>query len=218
MNWLDLLRPDPATRARRRIFEDILLRNDWGDSESVSGPGSNVARASLFRPDLEALIRELGARTLLDAPCGDFNWLSRFDLPIDCYFGVDIVPSLILRNRRRFRERHRRFIAADMVRDKLPRADLILCRDGLVHLSNTDVTATLKNFRRTGSRWLLTNTFISRVSNGDIPTGQWRPLNLEAPPFGLPPPVSMIDERCLGYDGQYRDKRLALWPLADLAV
>ena len=55
--WLRRLRSNeyPDTLERRRIFEDIYRSNAWGDPESVSGPGSNVARASLFRPDLEAL-------------------------------------------------------------------------------------------------------------------------------------------------------------------
>ena len=218
MAWHDLWRTDPATRERRRVFEEIHRRNAWRDQESVSGTGSGLARASLFRADLEALVRALGVRTLVDCPCGDFNWLGHFDLGIDRYVGVDIVPDLIREVRRRHGAPGRRFLVADMVRDRLPRADLILCRDGLVHLSDADVSAALANFKRSGATWLLTNTFAGRAANPPITTGEWRPLDLAAPPFSLPAPIRMIDEHCEGFDGAYRDKRLALWRLADLAV
>src|ERR1043166_2464489 len=90
---------DDADTARRRAeFTGIFQQNAWGDPESVSGPGSNVARASLFRADSEALGRGLKPRTLLDVPCGDFNWLRHFDLGIERYVGIDIVPVLIARN------------------------------------------------------------------------------------------------------------------------
>jgi hypothetical protein len=173
----------------------------------------------LFRAAFEALVRELSVRSLLDAPCGDVNWLSTFDLSLDRYIGVDIVPALTTHNRARFGDDgRRRFLTADMVRDRLPRVDLILCRDGLVHLCDADILATLRNFKRSGSDWLLANTFVNHGVQADGATGGWRPLNLELPPFNLPSPAQLIDERCLGYDGQYRDKRLALWPLASLPV
>src|ERR1051326_8735723 len=96
---------DADALRRRAEFTGIFEQNAWGDPESVSGPGSNVARASLFRADLEALVRSIKPRTLLDAPCGDFNWLRHFDLGIERYVGIDIVPALIARNRARFGSR-----------------------------------------------------------------------------------------------------------------
>ena len=218
MFLIDLLRLNPARAERRRIFEAISRSNAWGGSESVSGPGSGVARASLFRPALETLLRELDVRTLLDAPCGDFNWLSTFKLSLDRYIGVDIVPALIASNNARHGAKQRRFYVADIVTDRFPRVDLILCRDGIVHFCDAELFATLRNFKRTGSRWLLTNTFIEHAANPDIATGSWRPVNLEQPPFNLPKPLRVIDEHCEGDGGRYRDKRLALWPLAQLPV
>jgi hypothetical protein len=207
-------RPDPARSARQQAFGDIYAEKRWGDGESVSGPGSDVARASLFRIDFETLLRELGVRVLLDAGCGDLNWLPTFDLRGIRIIGVDIVPDLISANR--LRRPELRCELADIVCDPLPKADLVLCRDGLVHLSNADIVAALANFHRSGARWLLTNTFVDRSENPDIAAGEWRPLNLCVPPFSLPAPYRVIDEHCLGYDGAYRDKRLALWPCHQL--
>jgi hypothetical protein len=103
-----------------------------------------------------------------------------------------------------------------MTRADLPAADLIVCRDGLVHLSFADARAAIENFRRSGSRYLLATTFVQRSENRDVPTGGWRVLNMQAPPFSFPAPLTTIDERCVHSDGIYRDKRLGLWELAAL--
>jgi SAM-dependent methyltransferase len=206
---------EPGRRALRRAFEEIYRTRAWPGSESVSGPGSGVARTALIRAELQALLRELGVRSLLDAGCGDFNWMRETELPGCRYIGVDVVPELIARNRTRHGGAGREFLAADITRDRLPAVDLILCRDCLVHLSLDDALRALAAFRRSGSRYLLATTFVERTENPDIPTGDWRPLNLERTPFGLPVPLRTIDERAPVEHGPNPDKRLALWRLAE---
>jgi len=182
----------------------------------VSGPGSGLERTSAFRGDLAALLNEFGVRSLLDAGCGDFNWQHAIDVRLDTYIGVDVVPDLIDANQRKYGSRNTRFLNADISRDPLPVCDLILCRDCLVHFSFMDVAATLRNFKSSGSRYLLTTTFIGERENLDIPTGAWRTLNFERPLFSFPPPSAVIDERCLHTGGLYADKRFGLWELDDV--
>ncbi|MEW5930591.1 MAG: class I SAM-dependent methyltransferase [Gemmatimonadota bacterium] len=207
------LRPAADHRA---VFGGIYRRNAWGDAESVSGPGSTRARGADFAADLAALLRRLEARTLLDAPCGDFNWIAEVADGVERYVGLDVVPELVERNRRRHATERRSFAQADISRDPLPAADVVLCRDCLVHFSDRDVWAALANFRRSGSRWLLTTTFVERGASGDIRTGQWQPLNLQAAPFRFPAPLELVDERCTHTGGTFRDKRLGLWEVAAL--
>lgn len=188
--------------------------NAWGDQESVSGPGSTHARAADFQADLAALLDARQVRSMVDAPCGDFNWMREVLAGRDLtYTGVDIVEALIAGNARRYATADRRFLCADMTRVDLPAADLILCRDGLVHLSFADARAAIRNFRRSGSRYLLATTFVGRPTNQDTATGGWRVLNLQAAPFAFPTPLALIDERCSHFGGVYRDKRLGLWAL-----
>jgi len=78
-----------------RIFTQIYRSNAWLDTESKSGPGSTVSRTRLLRPRLTELVRNLGIRSLLDVPCGDFNWMRLTDLPSVEYIGADIVPEII---------------------------------------------------------------------------------------------------------------------------
>ena len=198
-------------REMRRVFTAIHDARSWGSSESVSGPGSTRERAQTFLPDLVALVRRLDVGTLLDVPCGDFNWAAPVADAVDQYIGVDVVPALIAANRRNWTTKSRRFLCLDMVTERLPAADLVLCRDGLVHLSHNDALAALENLRRTGARYFIFTTFIGDRSNADIPNGNWRPLNMEGPPFALPPPIELIDEHCDHTGGIYRDKRLGLW-------
>jgi hypothetical protein len=204
------------TREMRRVFGAIHAARAWGDCESASGPGSTKERAATFLPDLVALVRSLGVRRLLDAPCGDFNWAAPLAEAVESYVGVDVVPAIVAANQRHAGPR-RRFLCRDIVRQRLPAADLVLCRDALVHLAETDVFAALANLRRTGARWLLTTTFVGdERANPDVPTGGWRPLNLERPPYSLPPPAAVVDERCHHTGGIYADKRLGLWEFAAL--
>lgn len=193
----------PRRAGVRAIFADIYRRNGWGDVESVSGRGSTLAHTEAVRRELPRLLRELGARSLLDAPCGDFNWMRRVELEGVEYVGADVVPEMIQRNRREYGGPGRQFVVLDVTRDALPRADVILCRDCLIHLSFGHALAALDNFRRSGSPYLLATTHTSVTENADTETGGWRSLNLELPPFNLPPPERLIVEhpsvgKCLG--------------------
>jgi hypothetical protein len=206
--------PRSSSQSQQTTFTAIFQTNAWGGGESVSGPGSSQARGEDFRHELVALLDAWDMRAIVDAPCGDFNWMRHFlaDRPLS-YTGVDIVEALIARNVERHASPDCHFVCADLTRADLPRADLIICRDGLVHLSFADASAAIDNFRRSGSRYLLATTFIDRTSNDDVPTGGWRPLNLQCAPFDFPAPLALVDERCLHTGGIYRDKRLGLWEL-----
>jgi hypothetical protein len=198
------------------IFTRIHRHNVWNEPETPSGPGSTEARAADFRAELIALLARLGTSVLLDAPCGDGNWIGPVAAAVPRYLGVDVVPELVAACRARNAAPGREFLLADLTRDRLPPADVVLCRDCLVHFSDHDVRTALANLRRSGARWLLTTSFVEHADNPPIRTGGWRPLNLERPPFSLPRPVEVVDERCTHSGGRYRDKRLALWPMEAL--
>jgi SAM-dependent methyltransferase len=205
-----------AARRRSRVFRQIFRTNYWGSDSSVSGPGSELAQTAIIRAALPALLARHGVRSILDAPCGDFNWMRDVDLTGVHYTGADIVPELIERNSAAYAAPDRQFVVCDLVEGDLPMADLILCRDCLVHLSYDETRRALDNFRRSGATWLLTTTFTAARENREIVTGDWRPIMLERPPYGFPPPTELVNEGCTEFDGAYPDKSLALWRLSDL--
>lgn len=206
------------------VFQQIYETNYWGVDESVSGAGSTLAQTERLRRELPGLLAELKVRTLLDAPCGDFNWMKEVPMELDSYVGLDIVPSIIAENSKRFGSRNRSFRVADVTADPLPRADLILCRDLMIHLSFRHIAAAVKNMKRSGSELLLTTTYPDVSVNQDIVTGSWRPINLEVAPFSFPKPIRIICDGPLGApagpnaDGAVApgSRALGLWRLADL--
>jgi len=209
---LSLLSP---RRRIRSAFTRHYERRDWPEAETASGPGSSLRRTETIRRDLPALFAELGVRHVVDAGCGDFHWFGslRLEPELESYLGIEVVEKLVAENERLHGSPRRRFAALDVIRDPLPRADLILCRDCLVHLKNRQVVAALRNFRRSGSRWLLATTFTGDRRNEDAPLGGWRPLDLERPPFDLGPPLRLIGEGESVEDPRYIDKSLGLWSL-----
>ena len=195
-------------------FAYIHERNLWEGAESRSGAGSGLDETETLRRELPGLLARLGVRELLDVPCGDFQWLSKTDLAC-AYTGADIVPALVAENQARFGGAGRRFLALDLTRDPLPEADAVLCRDCLVHLSFPNIERALANIRRSGARRLLATTFPETAANRDIEDGDWRPLNLALPPFGLGAPAELLVEGCREAGGAYADKALGVWRLGD---
>ncbi len=200
----------------QQTFAPFYKENRWGDDESVSGPGSNLTRTAKLRRELPALLEEIGARTLLDAPCGDFNWIQHTQLGIDQYIGVDVVPALIARNEKLYGDDKTRFIVLDLTRDKLPHVDVILCRDCFIHFSYRHIAAAIRNFKRSGATYLLTNSYPLWRDNANIRTGDFRHLNLTLPPFNFPPPLKRIEEKRPEEQERFFGKILGLWRLSDL--
>jgi hypothetical protein len=197
-------------------FARIYQTNLWFDAESRSGTGSSLDATARLRDSLPPLLRSLNARSLLDVPCGDFNWMSRVDLSGIDYIGGDIVEPIVEANRQRYESPARRFMKVDLTSGSLPRADVILCRDCLVHFSFANIIAAFRTMKASGAGYLLTTTFPGRQINHDIVDGDWRPLNLAQSPFLLPEPQSLILEDCTEEGGAYADKALAVWRVSDL--
>jgi hypothetical protein len=196
------------------VFRRFFVENVWGSHESASGPGSSLWSTTEVRARLPLVLRELGVRSLLDAGCGDFNWMRDVPLDVD-YLGCDVVPELIAQNTQRYANPRRRFECIDFSTGPLPASDLILCRDCFGHFPFAVIDTALANFERSGATYLLATTFPAWAANADVGVvGGWRPLNLERPPFLLREALLRIPEVNVE-DPRYPDKSLGLWLLAD---
>jgi len=164
---------------------------------------------------LPIIIKEQNCSSLLDVPCGDFYWMKLVDLDI-VYIGGDIVGKIVEKNQKQYGNDRRKFIKVDIVKDRLPESDLLLCRDCLVHFSDQDVFKTIRNIKDSGIKFLLATTFTSRNANVDISTGSWRPINLQVPPFNFPTPIKLITEECPVE--KYSDKSLGLWEIDSVPI
>lgn len=203
--------PDPLS-----AFRFAHRENFWKGSETPSGAGSGLDQTAGLVAALPGLFRRVGVRRVLDVPCGGFHWMSRVDLSGIEYIGGDLVPEVVESAAATYPGPNRRFMVLDLTTSRLPAADLLLCRDCLVHLSVADIGRVVRNVRRSGIPYLLTTTFTAERENRGIVTGDWRPLNLQAPPFSFPEPETLVVEGCTEHDGAFADKSLALWRVADL--
>ena len=197
-------------------FARIYSTNLWSDPESRSGVGSRLDSTRALRAELPRALRQLEARVLLDVPCGDFTWMEHVDLSGIEYIGGDIVPSIVEENRRLYARESVRFVELDLTKDVLPDADILLCRDALVHLSYANIRAVLANVARSNIRFVLMTSFPGRRDNYDVADGDWRPLDFQAPPFSFPEPRLTIVEKCEEEGGSYSDKSLLAWRVGDL--
>jgi hypothetical protein len=204
--------------SRKKKFTKIYTNGGFGrENVPLSGTGSTLMQTHAIRVAIPYLLKELQATSIIDAPCGDFTWMKEVDLGDIAYLGVDIVPDLIRANREKHSSDRVRFLDMDIVTDILPKADVILCRDCFVHLSNGDILRAVENFKKSGSKYLLTTTFADLKENVNLVSGRgWRPINLELPPFKFPNPIAVINEGCSEEGGKYANKCLGLWQLKDV--
>ena len=199
-------------RSHAEVFALAYATQAWGSAESLSGHGSEREATTALRSYLPELFKRLDVKIFLDAPCGDWNWMQLVDLAGIDYVGIDVVPNVIASNRERFARPGVRFVLADLTKDPLPCADLVLCRDCLVHLSFRDIAAVLENFRRSGISWLLVSNSPNIKKNRNQITGlSWRHLNLRHAPFYFPKASESRKDH-------YADVpfEITLWRIADL--
>jgi hypothetical protein len=195
----------------REVFTNIFKRNWWNNGESRSGWGAELKRTTSIRADLSDFARRHSLQSLLDAPCGDFNWMQHIDWPPGFrYIGADIVHDLVLENRRNHPGVE--FMELDVLSDALPDVDAWLARDLMIHFPDKAIWTALKQFRRSSIRYLLATTYPNARENTDIKFGQVRHINLCAAPFNLPSPFETLHED----DDPVTGRVVAVWRRSDL--
>lgn len=170
-----------------------------GLPETECGAGSTLAATEYLRSRLPGVLDRLGIRLLIDAPCGDLNWMRLIEVPY--YIGLDLNPDHI----KKARQYRQSIFSWDIVETPLPHGDAIISRDFIQHLPTEKVMTFLKNIRRSEIEWLMITSHSNPV-NGDIrDAGDYRPINLLAEPFNFPPPIISI------MDPPGSDRILGVW-------
>jgi len=205
---------------RKKVFNYIYESKHWAQEKGVplSGPGSTLESTETLRLLLPVIIEATGAKSILDAGCGDFTWMRATPITVEKYIGVDIAQYVIQENTKKYANATRSFYVKDVAKDSLPQVDIIFCRDCLAHLSNEDIILAIKNFKQSGAKYLLSSTYPKVTINNDIRTGNFRGVNLRAYPFHFPIPVMLFEEMSAETDMKRWGKWLALWRLDDIEV
>ena len=197
-------------------FEVIYAENSWESNESSSGIGSEIKNTKEVLRALKQIISEFKIKSIIDVPCGDFNWMSSIDMSNIDYTGYDIVNSLIKKNNRKFKKANINFYHSDITSSELPKGDLMFVRDCLVHFSYEDIKKSIFRIKQSKSKYLMSTSFVDVKKNIDIYSADWRPINLEKEPFYFPKPIITFNEKCQEMDGIYADKSICLWKIEKL--
>ena len=201
---------------RRNVFVNVYRNNLWDGKESSSGTGSSLEATEALRAVLPGVIAELEIKSLLDIPCGDFNWMRSLSLPLERYIGADLVARLIEKNKHLYFDSGD-FICLDLLKTPLPRVDAVFCRDCLPHLSLRDVRSALRNIARATPRYLMMTNYPYCSKNVDTVAPYYRPLNFEIAPFNFVKPLFMAQESSVNQRDEH-SKYLGVWRSADISV
>lgn len=190
-------------------FTKIYQKHWWGrGTKSVSGTGSLEENTENLRKELHDFLLKYDVNTFLDAPCGDWNWLQTIKFPETVqYIGADIVKDLVEKNERDYSSDKITFQHLDITKDSLPKVDMWMCRDCLLHLSQELVFLVLENFVSSKSKYFLASCHPDAKFNKNIVTGRNAPINLLKPPYSLPDPIDQI----VDYKPPRLRKHLMLW-------
>jgi hypothetical protein len=184
------------------------IKQRWSGNESCNGPGSTMELTKEIRRRLPDIFVRYDIKTVLDIACGDWTWMQHVSLDyLTTYSGVDVEPSIIKDNNRRFGNRNNvRFYCLNVLNMPAspscwPAVDLILCKDFLYHLPNEHISDLLLKITSSGSRYLLTTTFPGASnerpydgSQDGIAGYMASAVDLTQLPFNLPIPIESFAE------------------------
>lgn len=153
----------------KAVMEQIYEQHFWGgnDSDFYSGEGSHDSK--IIQPYIDSVTdffkSHKGQFSVCDLGCGDFN-IGKALLPFTkAYVAIDIVEGLIERNQRLFKADHLTFKCLDIAQDDLPKADCVIIRQVLQHLSNREIQQILEKL--TAYKYL--------ILTEHIPVGEFTP-------------------------------------------
>ena len=200
----------PAERAK--LFDSIYETGLWKDNLfgldcPLSGCGSSHGASVLAREALQEVLATFGVKSIAEVGCGDHAWLQ--DAPLEdlgvAYTGSDISTVVVASNRLRFP--HRRFEVADGVTSPPPVGELVVFRQVLMHLSEADNVAVLRQVEasarhRGAPRYLLASIHLNGALDAShllLVGGTKRYLE---PPYCLQAPLRMYrDDFVLDSEG-----------------
>lgn len=185
-------RPWPTKDAMTQVYEKHL----WGgkDFDFYSGIGSHdPTTVNLYTKTVSDFLKfNSGKLKVCDLGCGDFNIGKQLVPHTSKYFAIDIVESLIDRNKSIFNADHLEFQCLDISKDELPNADCIILRQVLQHLSNDEIIRIVRKL--SNYKYIILTEHIpfgDFIPNSDIIAGQGIRLkhnsgvDLLAEPFNL---------------------------------
>lgn len=160
------------------IFSNIYKKKIWGGSKAIyySGSGSHDKKIKeKYCKEIYKFCKKFKKKpSVLDLGCGDFSIGKSIRKYFKIYYAFDVVKSLILFNKKKFRNLNVIFKCKDATKNKLPKTDIIIIREVFQHLSNENIKKILENIKNKYKYLILTEVIsISKnyVANRDQKNG-----------------------------------------------
>ena len=189
-------KPWPTKKAMEQIYEQNL----WGGNSKTYYSGSGSHDLQIVVPYINCVLDFLKSLPkpviILDLGCGDFN-IGQQILPYaKKYIAIDIAENVINYNKSKFIQENLEFLCLDIAKDALPKADVVIIRQVLQHLSNREVKMILSKLNAY-KYILLTEHLPSRKfePNKDIISGQGIRLKKQSGLCIIEEPFNFICEK-----------------------
>ena len=210
------------------VFSGIYENYGFGSTESRSGPGSTLDETRILREEIKKLVAEKGIKSVVDIPCGDFNWMKEIVFNFEYYTGGDIVEKAVETNNERYGNSRIKFIQFDLVKDTIPDGDLLIVRDVIGHFPLEDGKKIIENILKSNCKYLLSTTWAKKTDQGwskcnptdvdreneGVDYGRFYPVNLMAAPFNFPEADVFLEENVYVDNFEKGNRKvLALWDL-----
>ena len=218
------------TNLTRNVLLEVLLNPQYNIHAFLDAPCGDMQYMSYFMDEIEVLLRGGESSSSSSESSGNRSLV---------HYGADIVTKLIYEHANKYSEKawSGSFKVVDFANEngtfvgdlsqmwghELPPIDLIYSRQMMQHLSENDTCAVLRNFNRTGARFLLASTFLTSANEkkrktsaesivyetlSEADAGNYMKQNLFLPPFNLPIPLYIARD-----DPKSEYIYLALWNL-----
>ena len=201
-------------------FDRVYSKRQWAHGNKRipgSGSGSTWKATRHIRKGLLGLIGKYDIKSILDAPCGDLTWM-RHLLPIFSelnvtYTGVDIVSSVIVKNKR-YESPFVKFHHLDLTSSELPRAELVFSRQAMQHLNSEDNIMFLSKLNPLWHTYFMATTYDTEKNQNFVRvSGPYNVLNnLREPPYNLSSPLERVLEQ------SHTQEYMSLWNVSDMRL
>lgn len=215
----------------KEVFTNIYENFGFGSTESRSGPGSTLQETESLRNKIVELVKQKKIKTVVDIPCGDFHWMKEIVHNFESYIGGDIVPEAIELNNETYRTDKVKFFEFDLLKNPIPKADLLIIRDVIGHFPLDDGLKIVDNILNSECEYLLSTTWAKKIDgnwskcdegsidreNEGVDYGRFYPVNLMSEPFNLPEPEEYLEEETFVHNYEKGNRKvLGLWNLSKL--
>jgi hypothetical protein len=183
------------------VFEKIYEEKRWGASDIKDrkySSGDGTRDTEIVGKYIDAvtsfLSAEKGLKSGLDLGCGDFNVGVAFCDLFKDYHAMDVAKNVIKENKVFYKSKNVRFSVLDLTFGQIPQTDVILVRQVLQHLSNTEIKKFIKNVEGKFQHLIVTESLSKSMffrPNKDTNTGPGIRIHeksgvvLEKEPFNL---------------------------------